>query len=188
MEDNRVALDTDFINVITEYRDRDSATLFCDIFKVLGKTPVVHPFVAECELMHNAVALGLLEKGVIQTIPYEEFLPNEDADKRTFYTNMFRELNTKITGRSLSEQTNIFASNAGHSFGEVHTVLMAVELGIPLFYSNDRGAKTAAAAYAKGRLIVQNIKEVVAQLQDQDTEKIIKGKEKRYLRNDRERQ
>ena len=179
MEDNRVALDTDFINVITEYRACDPATLFCDIFEALGKTPVVHPFVAECELMHNAVARGLLENGVIQKISYEEFLPNEDAEMKTFYTTMFRELNTKITGCSLSEKINIFASNAGHSFGEVHTVLMAVELGIPLFYSNDRGAKAAAVAYAEGKLIVKNIKEVVEQLQDTDK---IKGKEKRYLK------
>ena len=185
MQENRVALDTDFINKITEYESRDPAALFRDIFDALGKTPVVHPFIAEHELMHNKVALDLIEQGVIQTIPYEEFLPSEDAEARTFYTTMFRELNTKITGCSLSEQTNIFNSNAGHSFGEVHTVLMAVELGIPLFYSNDGGAKAAAVAYAEGRLIVQNIEEVVEQLQDSDK---ISGKEKRYLRKKRGRQ
>lgn len=126
----------------------------------------------------------MIEQGFIQKIPYEEFLPNEDAEARTFYTTMFRELNQKITGCSLSEQTNIFGSYAKHSFGEVHTVLMAVELGIPLFYSNDGGAKVAAVAYAEGRLVVQNIEEVVEQLQDSDK---ISGKEKRYLRNKRKR-
>ena len=134
--------------------------------------------------MYNKVALDLIEQGFIQKIPYEEFLPNEDAEARTFYTTMFRELNQKITGCSLSEQTNIFGSYAKHSFGEVHTVLMAVELGIPLFYSNDGGAKVAAVAYAEGRLVVQNIEEVVEQLQDSDK---ISGKEKRYLRNKRKR-
>lgn len=180
MEENKVALDTDFISKITKYKSRDPAALFRDIFDVLGKTPVVHQFIAECELMNDKVALSLIEDGVIKVIPYEEFLPENGSEQRDFYENMFRELNAKITGCSLDEKTNIYERKAGHSFGEVHTVLMAVELGIPIFYSNDGGAKAVAAAYAKGRLIVQNIAEVAEQLQGCPK---ISGKERRYLKN-----
>lgn len=80
----------------------------------------------------------------------------------------------------LAPSEDIFASHAGRSFGEIHSVLMAAELGIPLFYSNDSGARTAAGRYKVGCLIVQNAEEVAELLKNAGTS-VVTGDERRFI-------
>lgn len=169
-EENRVVLDTDFINTITNYQTGDSEDFFRRIFRTLGKQPVVHPYVAEHELATNRIAQSLIASGDIIVIPYEEFLP-ADGVKRTLYKKNFHDLHRIIREnyvpkrdkpemRPLQPNEDIFSRQAGRSFGEIHSILMAVELGIPLLFSNDKGAKTAATRYAEDRLTVRSAIEV----------------------------
>lgn len=180
MDQGLVVLDTDFINGITDYRDGDPMDLFRRVFQALGRAPVVHAFVADMELTHNAAAQTLLREGTIRSIPLEALEDLDEEEGRRQYRNNFEDMYRQITGRALPEGIDIFARNAGRSFGEIHSILLATELGIPLLYSNDSGAKTAARYYAKGRLTVRNAEEVAELLTGSE---LIDAKERKFIRN-----
>ncbi len=187
MDELRVVLDTDFINRITSYEDGDPQGLFCRIFHTLGKKPVVHQYVAEHELMHNSVAKALMQSGFLDVIPYSAFLKDKLAWKR--YDRTFRDIHAQLRGFRIDKGKSVFtelrpedditARHAQMSFGEIHSILMAVELGIPLFYSNDADAKVVASRYPRGRLKVLNLEAVSEQLDVDSSE--VTTKERKYL-------
>lgn len=188
-EENRVVLDTDFINIITNYRKEDPKDFFRRIFRTLGVRPVVHPYVAEHELKNNKIAQELIAAGDIAVIPYNQFLPPTGV-KRTFYVRNFHDLHRIIRENyvprrdkpemlPLQPDEDIFSRQSGRSFGEIHSILMAAELGIPVLFSNDKGAKTAATRFAAGRLTVQSAIEVEPLLRGHPE---IKSTERKYLR------
>lgn len=191
MEDNRVVLDTDFINGIICYENGDGADLFRRVFCALGKTPVVHPFVAAYELDGNSIAQKLLDEGTLIRIPYSDFL-SEAGPRCTFYRKMFQDIHEIIRDENqlrkngpnippVGPDENIFACHRKRSFGEVHSILMATELGIPLFYSNDRDARTAANRFAGKRLVALNAEDI-AKLLEGDTS-IVSSKERKFIGN-----
>lgn len=175
-----VVLDTDFINGITDYQDGDPVELFRRVFQALGRVPVVHAFVADCELTHNAAARKLLEEGTIRSISLDALQDLEEEEGRRQYRDNFEDMYTQIRYEDLPPETDIFARNAGKSFGEIHSILLATELGIPLLYSNDSDARTASRYYARGRLVVQNAEEVAELLADSE---LIDAKERKFIRN-----
>lgn len=177
--EQRIVLDTDFINLITKYRDGDAENLFCRIFHALDKIPVIHPYVAENELMHNKLAQKIISDGNLIRIPYTDFLP-KSTPLEILYKNQFSDLYKIISGEKLPNNINIFKRHAGMSFGEIHSILMATEIGIPLLFSNDKGAKLAADRYKSDCLIVQNAREVAELLQNYT---VISSKERKYLKN-----
>lgn len=190
VKERRVVLDTDFIEGITSYRKGDAADLFRRVFRVLDKQPVVHPYVADNELIHDRVAQGLITSGELTVIPYHAFLP-EDEVRQALYRNSFKDMHQIIVGEHiprrggcrmvpLAPDEDIFTGHAKRSFGEIHSILMAAELGIPLFYSNDSGARTAAGRYRAGRLIVQNAEEV-AELLKEAGGSVVTGEERRFI-------
>ncbi len=184
MEERRVVLDTDFINLITDFRDCDAKDLFKRIFSALDRIPVVHPFVANCELHNNRIAQELIESGDLFVINKADFLPEDDEFEEEFYRNSFSDMYFVITKESLPEYSDIWRRNAGHSFGEIHSILMAVSLGLPLFYSNDGGAKQAASRYAQKRLSVVNAAELAENLVGNS---FVTPKERKYLKNYKKR-
>lgn len=192
VEERRVVLDTDFIGGITSYEAGDGAGLFCRVFRTLDKCPVIHPYVAEYELSSNAIAQSLISSGELIVIPYADFLPS-DGFKQILYRKTFQDLHTIIREAHIPRRgcpemlplglkDDIFGRQAGRSFGEIHSILMAVELGIPLFYSNDTGTKTAVNRYHTGRLIVQNAEEVSELLKEADQSQVT-GAERRFIRH-----
>ena len=189
MDELRVVLDTDFINRITSYEDGDPQGLFCRIFHTLRKKPVVHQYVAEHELTHNSVAKALMQSRFLEVIPYSAFLKDKLAWKR--YDKNVRDMHNKLLGfridmgksvfAELRPEDDITARHAQMSLGEIHSIFMAVELGIPLFYSNDADAKVVASRYPRGRLKVLNLEAVSEQLDVDNSE--VTTKERKYLRN-----
>lgn len=184
MSESRVVLDADFINLITDIQDSNPADLFRRIFAALGKTPVVHPYVAQHELYSNKVAQTLIANGDLSVIQKDLFLPAGDTLMETLYEKNFYDIYNVITKDPLPCLGDIWQHRARNNYGEIHSVLMAAELGLPLFYSNDGGAKQAATYFATGRLDVVNAAELADNLTDFTT---ITGKERRYLRKYRER-
>lgn len=75
-------MDTDFIEGITSYQKSDAADLFRRVFRVLDMRPVVHPYIAQNELIHDPVAQNLITNGDLEVIPYHAFLP-ETAVRQT---------------------------------------------------------------------------------------------------------
>lgn len=178
-----MVLDTDFIGGITSYRAGNEKDLFRRVFQALGREPVVHEFVAERELMHNAAAQQLIAEETLKVITAEEILrswpaPYEDA--LLLYRFSFDDLYQIIKGRPLDPDIDIYESHSGMSFGELHSILLATTLQIPLFYSNDGGSKAAAYHYAEGRLLVKNAVEVSEDLRGRDG---VSGDERRFIRH-----
>lgn len=184
MSESRVVLDADFINLITDIRDSDPADLFKRIFAALAKTPVVHPYVAQHELHSNKVAQALITSGDLLVIEKDSFLPPGDTFMQAHYKLNSYDIYNVITKDPLPFLGDIWQNRAGNNFGEIHSVLMAADLGLPLFYSNDGGAKQAATYYASGLLDVVNAAELADNLTEVAT---ITGKERRYLKKYKER-
>lgn len=180
VNENRVVLDTDFISGITEYDAGDAADLFRRTFSTLGKKPVVHSFVADRELVHNQTAQILLHEGFVQSISCKELSVPAGMDGEAEYRASFDAMYMRIKSEKLPEHIDIFGRNAGKSFGEIHSILLATELGIPLLYSNDSDAKMAASFFPKGRLTIMNAEDVAELLKNQD---FVTGKERRFIRN-----
>lgn len=188
-----VVLDADFVFEIEDFQNGDRADLFRRIFQVLEKTPVVHPFVADHEFVEDAFVKGLMAQGALRRIDYEDFLPAGDPVLSTLYRKNFLETHNLIrkarearTGRDdmapLTPDVDIFRHHSGWSFGEIHSVLMAAELGIPLLYSNDGGSKTAASRYPKGSLTVWNAEEVLAEILKKDPSALTR-RERQFLKH-----
>lgn len=191
MGDNRVVLDTDFINGIICYEDGDGADLFRRVFYALGKTPVVHPYVADYELYGCTIAQELLNGGTLIRIPYGDFLP-QNVGRHILYHKNFRDIHEIIREETRQQkkgveippvdpEESIFDRHGQRSYGEVHSSLMATELRIPLFYSNDRNARTAANRFAGKRLIALNAEDI-AKLLEGDTS-IVSSKERKFIGN-----
>lgn len=192
VEERRVVLDTDFIFAIERYQNGDRADLFRRVFRVLNRIPVVHPYVADCELNQSDFARELIRQGDLTVIPYGEFLPDDHVEKEIYRQNfadiyrLIRDEQDPRRGQDkmplLDPGEDIFARHARRSFGEIHSVLMATELGIPLFFSNDGGAKTAADYFGGGSLTVKNAEEVVKEIVRADKDALTRP-EKRFLKN-----
>ena len=146
----------------------------------LGKKPVVHSFVADRELVHNQTAQILLHEGFVQSISCKELSVPAGMDGEAEYRASFDAMYMRIKSEKLPEHIDIFGRNAGKSFGEIHSILLATELGIPLLYSNDSDAKMAASFFPKGRLTIMNAEDVAELLKNQD---FVTGKERRFIRN-----
>lgn len=179
----QVVLDADFIQAIIGYEEGDGEDLFRRVFRALGKSPVVHPFVAQHEFeVHSRKEIpiifqSLIQHGDLTVIPYSSFLPPQHKILEQHYRKRFRDMyeffrETYVTKKGeyklppLDPQIDIFWRRAGRSFGEIHSMLMTEDLGIPKFYSNDGGAKQVATYYAEWPLEVQNAIEVAALLKE----------------------
>lgn len=195
MDKHCAVLDTDFLNLITNYRDGDPIDLFQRIMQGLDCSPVLHPYVAEHELNQNRIAMQLIDRGLVQVIPYESFLNRDDELETMMYRRNFEDLHNAITEdieskygssevKKLESNTNIFQRHAQMSFGEVHSLLMAAELQIPILYSNDHGAVIAARRFPPNRIEVLNAEKVATSLEGK-TE--VSSKERRYLRKYKDR-
>lgn len=178
---DQVVLDTDFINGITAYQSGDPADLFRRIFQALELEPVVCSYVAENELVRNPVAGSLIAEGFLKVLSPEDVPSLGMPGAMEQYRNTFRDLYARIKNAPLPNYvTDIFSRHGQMSFGEIHSVLLATEAGIPLLYSNDSDAKSAARYFPRGRLTVKNAEEVAEELKDSD---MMTSAERKYFRN-----
>lgn len=148
MAKTRAVLDADFINKINEIRQADKERLFEKLMDELDCLPFVHPYVMEHELFGCELAASMRGKGALCCMNYDVFMP---AGKKARYEQRFRDLYRQMTlqenGWEAEAHDDIFARHAGCSYGEIHSVLMAAELGIPIFYSNDHSGKSLCGRF-----------------------------------------
>ena len=177
----QVVLDTDFIVGILEYESGDPVDLFRRVFQDLGYAPVVHSYLVRNELLlYEGKVRTLLEEGTLTSISLECLGGVDDEYGRELYRNNFVDMHKQFNYEALPEETDIFASRANGSFGEIHSILLATELGIPLLYSNDGGTKIAARYFAEGRLTVENAMEVAERLMGST---LILPQERKFIHN-----
>lgn len=147
MNKKDVLVDTVFLNKLSKY-GKDIET-FKRLLDDLGFDPIVHPYIAKNELDMFPFFQKLVDEGYIRVLDYNVFLPDEE-DKE-YYEARFVEIHDEIRehleasgGKKQLEklvlpsgQTVFTYRKAGMSLGDVHMILMAFFLGIPVILTED---------------------------------------------------
>ena len=138
METTTVVLDADFIQKIASIQRVSPDVLYDKLMADLKCSPVVHPFVIEHELFACSLARRKVEEALLRVVPYSEFIKSDT--QRQIYIQTFLDAYRLVTFEKYGQEgvppTDIFTHCASNDYGEIHSVLMAAELGIPIFYSN----------------------------------------------------
>lgn len=115
----------------------------------LAYTPVVHPYIFEHELSLYSYLVRLIEEGYIRVIPYNEF-QKDVTDKQSYeayyhvlYEDMRLTLEAmnspkKVEKLCLHKGKTIYDTHRqGSSMGDVHMILMASYLQLPVVLTED---------------------------------------------------
>lgn len=172
MQKTQAVVDSDFLQGILH---NGTPELFRQLMDELEITPVVHPYVAEVELQYCKEAQELIKEGYIKKIEYNDFLPF-DADKEVYNTQVW-EILDKISEKDLPPEKyqDVFRKDfrlTEYSIGEVLSELMAKKMQLPLFASNDFGAKNIARLHlnsSRYHLEVKNVADLLEKVIERGT-------------------
>jgi hypothetical protein len=165
--ENEVVIDADFFQSTTQLGDGD---FFKAIMDAKNVAPVMHVYVAEIELKNNEVLRQLLAEGYIRIIKYEEFLKTEvdrmkyQADVWQLCEDVNEEEIPEVRYRDIYRKDFSFCER---NMGEIMSELMAKTMQLPLFLSNDNGAKRVATRYinsSRYKVEVKNLMEVLSEI------------------------
>lgn len=156
-----VAVDTAFLLKLTEQDKKGE--LFINIMTQMQRSPVMHRFIFDQELLGNATARHLVNDGIITLMDVTDFLT--DDEDRQHYRRLFHQAYRGMNGCLLPNETDIFTYHrVKENLGEIHTALMAQHLHIDLMVSHDIGAKSYIENHmssARHPLMVYNIGDVL---------------------------
>ena len=156
--------------------DADFTKLLCSInvegffekfMGSLGINPVIAWYVADEELIDCPKARELINRNIIRVIYPKDIF--EDDISKTMFDRNFRDIYSKVNGEAIYNKADIFTKGfhqSGKNIGEIISELMAKELGLVLFASNDWGAKRYAANYINSTIFTLNVKNVVELIDD----------------------
>lgn len=142
--ENRVVVDSDFCNMLAPGENIEKEKEFIrSVFDSLQKRPVVHIFVFEQELLINTAVKKLVDERFIEVIDYNVFLPAEIF--KTQYAETFADFYNFMNGEYIDGAFEaITRHHAKKNMGEIHSLILAQYMNIPIFMSNDNGAKSLA--------------------------------------------
>ncbi len=147
MEKQRAIVDTCFLQKIAaEGIHVDNIRIIID---TLGYIPVAHKYVVEQEFGLHSYLKTLVDDGYIMVIEYDEFL--EDSFSRILYEIQFRDIYNEMRSylqkcggpKQMPELIipkgyDIYTHHiGGSSMGDVHMILMASFMRLPIFLSED---------------------------------------------------
>lgn len=147
MSKKEAIVDTCFFNKLSN--DGKNIEAFKKVLVDLDYKPVVHPYIAEKELDVFPHFNKLVEEGFIRKAEYSEFI--EDEDDAELYEEYFPELyeemreylEIKGSKKQIEKlvipkgQTIYTYRRAGMSLGDVHMILMAFFMRLPIILSED---------------------------------------------------
>lgn len=147
MSKKEAIVDTCFFNKLSNNGKNIEA--FKKVLVDLEYKPVVHPYIAEKELDVFPHFNKLIEEGFIRKAEYSEFI--EDADDAELYEQYFPELyeemreyleikgsKKRIEKLAIPKGQTIYTyRRAGMSLGDVHMILMAFFMRLPIILSED---------------------------------------------------
>jgi len=147
MSKKEAIVDTCFFNKLSN--DGKNIEAFKKVLVDLDYKPVVHPYIAEKELDVFPHFNKLVEEGFIRKAEYSKFI--EDEDDAELYEQYFPELyeemreylEIKGSKKQIEKlvipkgQTIYTYRRAGMSLGDVHMILMAFFLRLPIILSED---------------------------------------------------
>lgn len=151
MSKKEAIVDTCFFNKLS--CDGKDIETFKRVLIDLEFVPVVHPYIAEKELDVFSGFDKLVEEGFVRVVSYDEFI--EDQDDKDLYIRYFHDLyeemrtyleitdsKKQIDILHLPEGQTIFTyRKAGMSFGDIHIILMATIMRLPIILSEDSDIK-----------------------------------------------
>jgi hypothetical protein len=167
MEERRAVLDSDFLQNFLRTTDK---AFFKEVMSELGIKPLLHPYVATVELQFDREVQELLDEGYVQVVSYDEFLGDEN--ERALYNSRVWEIMDDFSEEELPDEKyrDVFVVGfhlSQKSIGEIMSELMAHDMGIPLFASNDKGSKIIASRHFNRQnycLEVKNVAEIFEML------------------------
>lgn len=147
MSKKEAIVDTCFFNKLSN--DGKNIDGFKKVLEDLEFKPVVHPYIAEKELDVFPYFNKLVEEGFIRKAEYSEFI--EDEDDAELYEQYFPELYEEMRkyleikgGKKQIEklmipkgQTIYTYRRTGMSLGDIHIILMAFFMRLPVILSED---------------------------------------------------
>ena len=147
MSKKEAIVDTCFFNKLSNNGKNIEA--FKKVLVDLEYKPVVHPYIAEKELDVFPQFNKLIEEGFIRKAEYSEFI--EDEDDAELYEQYFPELyeemreyleikgsKKRIEKLAIPKGQTIYTyRRAGMSLGDVHMILMASFMRLPIILSED---------------------------------------------------
>ncbi len=181
----QAVVDADFTKHLCESGSED---LFERLMSALDRQPVMAWYVANTELFDCKKAQDLIKNGLIKVISPNDFL-SDDVSRHLFDLNV-RSLAETINEVAISDKADIYSDGfhlSGSNLGEIISELMAKELGIELFASNDKGAKRYAQSYINSQsytLTVKNAGELFEEVAGQGKQDQFKWKEIKHLFSD----
>lgn len=147
MSKKEAIVDTCFFNKLSN--DGKNIEAFKKVLVDLDYKPVVHPYIAEKELDVFPHFNKLVDEGFIRKAEYSEFI--EDDDDAELYEQYFPELyeemrkyleikgsKKQIERLAIPKGQTIYTyRRAGMSLGDVHMILMAFFMRLPIILSED---------------------------------------------------
>ena len=147
MSKKEAIVDTCFFNKLSN--DGKNSEVLKKVLTDLDYKPVVHPYIAEKELDMFPHFNKLVEEGFIRKAEYSEFIEDE-YDKELYeqyfgelYEEMREYLEIKEVKKQIEKlnipngQTIYTYRRAGMSLGDVHIILMAFFMKLPIILSED---------------------------------------------------
>lgn len=161
--DNRVLIDSDFCNMIAPGNNVQKDKEFVkSIFTALGRKPCLHTFVFNEEILTNVAIKELVKENFIEVIEYSSVL--KEPWMETLYINTFVDYYEYMNSEKIpNTMDSIKQHRAKKNMGEIHSLLFAQYLNIPIFMSNDNGARNLAISKINTQsstIIVKNVLEV----------------------------
>lgn len=173
MDSNRVLLDSDFCNMLTEIDSEkiNSRKLLENLLSVTGKQACIHEYLVTQELFNNVIIQEFITKGTIKELSFTE-ITNQNVDKPLYeatFDQYFKTMNEEEF-TSVSSGFDCFTfRKSDYNLGEIHSIIAARFLNIPLFYTNDGGAKFLAKQYNSNDSKVELISGLDLMIQYKDT-------------------
>ena len=147
MSKKEAIVDTCFFNKLSNNGKNIEA--FKKVLVDLEYKPVVHPYIAEKELDVFPHFNKLIEEGFIRKAEYSEFIEDEDDAElyEQYFPELYEEMREYLEIKGAKKrieklaipkgQTIYIYRRAGMSLGDVHMILMAFFMRLPIILSED---------------------------------------------------
>lgn len=147
MSKKEALVDTCFFNKLSN--DGKNIEAFKKVLVDLDYKPVVHPYIAEKELDVFPHFSKLVEEGFIRKAEYSEFIEDEDDTElyEQYFWELYEEMREYLEIKGSKKQieklvipngkTIYTYRRAGMSLGDVHMILMAFFMRLPIILSED---------------------------------------------------
>lgn len=146
VEKRKVLVDTDFINHVINSgsNEKEGENLLATLCDELGVIPYVHPWIADNEFVLTKTK-NTIKHGIVKKLSWDEIV-GTDSSMLEFYEMVVKDLYKKMQNEDLdlSRCSIKDLRMSRSSLGEIQTIIVAQQLNIPVFYSNDRGSKFLA--------------------------------------------